>query len=212
MNWVDAVLIILLLAAVIIGSKKGLIRELTATVVVFASIILTVEYIDRLTVWLYQNVGGSPLVAAFLAFILLLAATYAVFKLLAMAFYRVADLKTNKKRDQMGGALVGFVRGWVAVGFLTFLVFLLPMPDGFYEDFDASFFGPTIAKTIPLIYEGSSPVHPKSTSFIEKIETTLLTLPESSSSGKKMLSEDRTELHKVMYQIDRFFNTSSGGV
>ena len=85
MNWVDAVLIALLLAAVIIGSKKGLIRELTATVVVFASIILTVDYIDRFAVWLHQSLGGSTLVSAFLAFVLLLGATYAVFKLVIQA-------------------------------------------------------------------------------------------------------------------------------
>ncbi|MBD3257453.1 hypothetical protein GF377_03390 [candidate division GN15 bacterium] len=212
MNWVDAVLIVLLLAAVIVGSKKGLIREISATVIVFASIILTIEYIDQLTVWLYDNLGGSPLISAFLSFIILLGATYAAFKLLGMAFYRVADIEASKKRDQMGGALIGFVRGWVAIGFLTFLVFLLPMPDGFYEDFEASFFGPTVAKTIPLIYETTSPVHPKSKSFIQKIESTLLTLPEATSSGQKNMSEDRAEVHRVMYHIDRFFNTNSGAI
>ena len=214
MNWVDGLLIILLLAAVIIGSKKGLIRELTATVVVFASVVLSVQYIDRFAVWMYDNIGGSPLVSAFLSFIVLLAATYAAFKLLGILFYKIADIKTSKRRDQMGGALVGFVRGWLAIGFLTFLVFLLPLPDSFYEDFNSSFFGPTVAKTVPLIYDGTSVIHPNSPNFMEKIENTLLTEPERTNSGKKMLTEERTELHRVMYQIDRFFNTEtvSGGV
>ena len=35
MNWIDAVLIVLLLASVIVGSKKGLIREFMAFVVFF---------------------------------------------------------------------------------------------------------------------------------------------------------------------------------
>ena len=51
MNWVDAVLIVLLLASVIVGSKKGLIRELTAFVVFFAAIIISVNYIDDFAVW-----------------------------------------------------------------------------------------------------------------------------------------------------------------
>ena len=37
MNWVDAVLVVLLLASVIVGSKKGLIRELMAFAVFFAA-------------------------------------------------------------------------------------------------------------------------------------------------------------------------------
>lgn len=210
MNWVDAVLLVLLLASVIVGSKKGLVRELSAFLVFFAAIVLSVSYIDDFAVYVYDKVGGSPLISAFLAFIILLAGSYAVFKLLGMAFYRIADIKTVKKRDQMGGALVGFLRGWAAVGFLTFLVFLLPMPDRFYTDFEASFFGPTMAKTVPLMFESTSALHPNQKSFMDQIENTLVVAPTQTGSGNDVVSEDREEVYRVMYQLDRFFNIDSG--
>ena len=210
MNWVDAVLMVLLLASVIVGSKKGLVRELSAFLVFFAAIVISVSYIDDFAVYVYDKVGGSPLISAFLAFILLLAGSYAVFKLLGIAFYRIADIKTVKKRDQMGGALVGFLRGWAAVGFLTFLVFLLPMPDRFYTDFENSFFGPTMAKTIPLMFESTSALHPKQKSFMDQMENTLVVAPTQAKSGGDVLSEDREQVYRVMYQLDRFFNIDSG--
>ncbi len=46
MNWVDIVLLILLVAALIVGSKKGLIRELMALLVLTTAVILSINYID----------------------------------------------------------------------------------------------------------------------------------------------------------------------
>lgn len=205
MNWVDGVLIALLLASVIVGSKKGLIRELMAFAVFFGALIVSVSQLDRLSVLIFDKLGGSPLIAAFLAFFILLAGSYAAFKLLGILFYKVAAIKGVGKSDQIGGAFVGFLRGWIAIGFVTMLAFLLPMPDRFYTDFESSLFGPTVAKTIPLLYNQTAAIHPRSPDFIEQIESALL-VGSASSSGRDILSEDRAEVYRVMYQIDRFFS------
>jgi len=209
MNWIDAVLGLLLLTAVIIGSKKGLVREISAFLVFFAAIVLTVNYIDKLVVYIYDSLGTSILVSAFLSFVLLLAVSYGLFKGLGWLFYKVADIKTVKKRDQMGGALVGFLRGWAAVGFLTFVTFLLPLPEKFYTYFEASFFGPTVAKTVPLIFESTSMLHPGHPSFIQQIENTLVVAPGEKSSARELGTDDRADVFRVMYQIDRFFSLES---
>ena len=208
MNWVDGILILLLLVMVVIGSKKGLIRELMAFAIFFAAVIVSVNYIDHFAVWVYNQVGGSPLISAFLAFAILLAVTYAAFKLLGLAFYRVANLKQIGKKDQMGGALVGFLRGWVAIGFLTFMAFLLPLPDAFYTAFESSMFGPVVAKTVPLMYEGTSPLHPGRPSFMGQLEQALLVAPSDGKGDSRALDEHRVQVHRVLYQMERFFTTS----
>jgi uncharacterized membrane protein required for colicin V production len=210
MNYIDVVLIVLLLTAVVVGSKKGLIRELMAFVIFFAAVIVSVSYIDHFAVWVYNQVGGSPLISAFLAFALLLALSYASFKLLGLLFYRVANIKQTGRKDQMGGALVGFLRGWVAVGFLTFMAFLLPMPDTFYTAFETSMFGPVMAKTIPLMYEGTSSLHPEKPSFMGQMERTLLVAPGEGKDKKnrKALEEHRVQVHRVLFQMERFFTPS----
>ncbi len=210
MNWIDAILLVLLLVSVIIGSKKGLIRELMAFVVFFVAIIFSVAYIDNFAVWVYEQLGGSPLVSAFLSFVVLLAISYAAFKLIGLLFYKIADLKRSGKRDQLGGALIGFLRGWVAIGFLTFLVFLLPLPNQFYTAFESSFFGPAVAKTIPLMFEGTAVVHPQSPDFMDKIERALLVAQAKGKSKGGMMDEDRVEVYQVLQQMRRFFTTGLG--
>ena len=206
MNWIDGVLLVLLLASVIVGSKKGLIRELMAFVVFFAAVIVSVNYIDGFAVWVYEQVGGSPLISAFLSFALLLAGSYAAFKLLGILFYKIANLKQSGTRDQMGGAMIGFLRGWVAIGFLTFLVFLLPMPATFYTSFEASFIGPVVAKTVPLMYNGTATLHPSKPSFLGQMEKALLVAPTKPGSGSKTLDEHRQQVHQVLYQMEKFFD------
>jgi len=174
MNWIDGILIVLLLASVIVGSKKGLIRELMAFIVFFTAIIVSVNYIDDFAVLVYSKLGGSPLISALLSFVILIAVSYAVFKILGLLFYKVANIKQVGRRDQMGGALIGFLRGWVTVGFLTLLVFLIPMPNNFYVAFESSFFGPAVAKTIPLMFDGTSKLHPQTPDFMSQMEKTLM--------------------------------------
>ncbi len=209
MNWVDGILIVLLLGSVIVGSKKGLIRELMAFIIFFASIVVCFNYADSFSVWVYDKIGGSPLSSAFISFILLLAIAYASFKLLGLLFYKIANVKENTRKDQMGGALIGFLRGWIGVGFLTFIVFLMPItPDSFYDEFEESFFGPTVAKTIPLMFEGTAKLHPKSPNFMDKIESTLLLEPADGS----ILNSDKVDVYKVLYRLEKFFTTSAGRI
>lgn len=203
MNWIDGILIAILLAMVIVGSKKGLIREFMATLVIFVAIIVSVNYIDNFAVWLNQQLDVSPLVSAILAFVILLAASYAAFKLLGLLFYKLADIKKVGKRDQMGGALVGFVRGWLAASFIVFLTFLMPMPDSYFVSFSESFFGPAIAKTIPVMFDNTSAVHPNTPTFMQQMEATLLN-PEMSDTGN--LTDDRQAVHQALRNLDLYFN------
>ncbi len=209
MNWIDILLLVLLVAAVIIGSKKGLVRELMALAVLAATVILSINYIDQIAIVVYEQLGGSPLVTAILSFIILLALIYAIFKLLAMLFYKIANLQKLGKKDQVGGALVGAVRGWIIISFLTFLAFLFPMPDKFYVDFENSFLGPTFARTLSALYESTSVVHPNNPDFMVKVENALIQkpTPDMSQEDRQELSESREEVYRVVYRIDQFFGS-----
>jgi membrane protein required for colicin V production len=209
MNWIDIILLILLVAALIIGSKKGLIRELTALIVLAAAVILSINYIDIIAIKVYEQLGGSPLVTAIISFVILLAFIYALFRVLALVFYKVANVQKLGKKDQLGGALVGFIRGWVIISFLVFLVFLMPMPEKFYTDFGQSFLGPTFAKTLPVMYETSAGLHPGSPEFMSKVEKALLQKPSGNMSqeDRQKLTQSREQVYRVIYQIDKFFGS-----
>ena len=73
MNWLDGILIMLLLATVIIGAKKGMVREFTAFLVFFVAIVVSVNYVDDFAVWVHSQLSVSPLLSAWLSFIILTA-------------------------------------------------------------------------------------------------------------------------------------------
>jgi len=202
MNYIDYIMLALLVAMIIVGSKKGLIRELAAVITLIPAVIVSIVFMDSFSVVVYNKVGGSPMVVTFLSFILLLGMAYATFKLLGMGIAKIIHLERKGKRDQLGGAFVGFVRGWVVISFIFFLLFLLPMPAGFYLAMEKSFLGPTLLKTIPIMYESSSPLHSQDPSFYAKVESAL----ELKRSTTRLDPTIEGEVQAVLFQINRFFN------
>jgi len=201
MNYIDYILLALLVAMVIVGSKKGLIRELSALITLVAAVVVSITFMDSFAVWIYEKVGGSPMVVTFLSFIILIGLLYAGFKIIGIGVARIVKLQRKGRKDQMGGAFIGFMRGWVVVSFIFFLLFLLPMPAGFYVAMENSFFGPTVTKTIPIIFESSSALHSHSPSFYSKIQSTL----ELQNSSEGLDPETKAEIQAVLFQINRFF-------
>lgn len=202
MNIVDYILLALLVAMIIVGSKKGLIRELTAFLTLIPAVIVSINFMDSFSVIVYEKIGGSPMVVTFLSFILLLGMAYAAFKLLGMAVAKIIHLERKGKKDQMGGAFLGFVRGWVVISFVFFLLFLLPMPASFYLAVENSFFGPTLVKTVPFMYESSSALHSQNPSFYSKVESAL----ELRKSSNGLDAVTQAEVESVLFQIERFFH------
>jgi len=196
---------VLLIAMIIIGSKKGLVRELTAIFTLIPAVLISINFMDTFSVFVYERIGGSPMVVTFLSFIVLLGLTYAGFKLAGMAAARFIEVHKQGRKDQMGGAFIGFMRGWVIISFIFFLLFLLPMPAGFYLAVEDSFFGPALVQTVPTLYEGSSALHPHNPSFYNKVESAL-TLKNSKS---RVTGDTRAEVELVLMQIDRFVNRES---
>jgi hypothetical protein len=64
-----------------------------------------------------------------------------------------------------------------------------------------SLFGPTLVKTVPVIYESSSALHSKSPSFYNKVKSAL----ELKNSAGHLDTDTRAEVESVLFQIERFF-------
>jgi uncharacterized membrane protein required for colicin V production len=205
MNIVDYILLGLLVAMVIVGSKKGLLRELTAFFTLIPAVIVSINFMDTFSVVVYEKIGGSPMVVAFLSFIILLGLAYAAFKLMGIGLAKIVNIQRKGKKDQMGGAFIGFARGWIVIAFVFFLLFLLPMPASFYLVVEDSLFGPSLIKTIPFIYESSSAVHPNNPSFYKKVESTLML----KNSKLRPTGDTRAEVELVLLQIERFFSSTT---
>ena len=209
MNWLDFVLIAALLIAVILGSKVGLVRSVMRFFALAAGIIITTNNSDIIAVEVARHIDASPMVIAIISFAILLAVLYGVFRLVVIMFYKVSQIQALGRTDKIGGGIVGAVRGWVFLGFLFFLTALLPMPDGYHRMIDSSVLSMPMMKTIPVIFEGSAPLHPSSGSFVEKVETSLYETnnvrfdaqgePENSFERQKANDNVRNQMEMIEY-------------
>ncbi len=195
MNVADYVLLGLLLVAVFIGTKRGFFAGLLGAVALMAGVIFSISYVDWTTSKLLQHMRVSAIMVVFLSFIFMFVLVYIAAKLLGNMFYKVASLRPLGNVDKIGGAVVGVFQGWVLLGFVLFLLIFLPVPDSFVDELDSSFFGPGMRGVVPLIYEGSTFLHPQSPLLVDKIKAALETHP----------SQDDDNVRRIVHAMEYYF-------
>jgi uncharacterized membrane protein required for colicin V production len=216
MNWLDFVLVAGLLIAVILGSKVGLVRSVMRFFALAAGVIITTNNSDIIAIEIARHIDASPMVIAIISFAILLAVLYGVFRLVVLMFYKVSQLQTLGRTDKIGGGIMGAVRGWVFMGFVFFLMSLLPMPEGFLSMVDKSVLSTPMMKTIPILYDGTASLHPESSSFVKQVETSLYETNrvrfdaqgESENSFDRRQANDRVK--DQMETIKKYFGTTKG--
>lgn len=205
MNVADYVLLGLLLVAVFIGSKRGFFAGLLGAVALIAGVIFSISYVDWTTSKLLQHMRVSAIMVVFLSFIFMFVLVYIGAKLLGNMFYKVASLRPLGNVDKIGGAVVGVFQGWVLLGFMLFLLIFLPLPDSFVNKVDSSFFGPGMRGVLPLIYEGTTFLHPESPYLVDKIKAALETKPLEGSRKILGSTEDDTNVRRIIDAMEYYF-------
>jgi uncharacterized membrane protein required for colicin V production len=173
MNWVDYLLLALLVVAMIFGTRRGVIRECMGLVAFMVGVIFATHYIDWLAFTLTRKMALSPVLVSFVGFVVLVVFIFLVFRILSLLFYRVASVGKFGKVDHLGGALAGLLRGWLMLGFLLFLILYLPLPQTTLDSIDDSFLAPGMRGAVPFLYESSAVIHPSNDRFIDKVRAAL---------------------------------------
>jgi uncharacterized membrane protein required for colicin V production len=212
MNWFDITLVTILLITMVIGSKKGLIRELMGFFALVLGVVVTVNNIDLIALEVAKHIDASPMIIAIVSFAVLLAVLYGLFRLAGFVFYKVGEIHKLGKRDKVGGAVMGAVRGWVLIGLSLFVVTMLPMPQAYYRAVDDSILTEPMMKTLPLLFDGTAPLHPRSGSFVDKIEESINQTDRTLEVHHKKRYADpaqkfanREKIDQALNHLDRYF-------
>ena len=193
MNWLDFVLLALLVGSIALGVKRGLIREVMGFIGLVIGVVVAINKVDAVTAWVLSHMKASPVAVSFISFVLILAAFYFAFRLLGVLFNKALSISSLGRIDQVGGGLIGFIRGWVLVGFVLFLLFYLPFPQRFYDSIENSFFAPALTGSVPMIYEGTVFLHPQSPAFMPKIRSSLDPRPAERGNGTRRIAFGRDD-------------------
>jgi membrane protein required for colicin V production len=120
MNWLDIVLIILIIIPAFIGLRKGLIRMIFSLAGLVIGIIIAGIYYEPVSKLLTFTDNES--LANIIAFILILAVVVIIAMILGHLFKKLADTITLGWLDHLLGAIVGFISGFLVLSAIMAII------------------------------------------------------------------------------------------
>ncbi|MGB8658473.1 MAG: CvpA family protein [Candidatus Zixiibacteriota bacterium] len=207
MNWIDFVLLGLLLVGVFVGSRRGLFSGLMGVVALACGLVFAINWVDWLTSKFLSHMKVSTVMVAFMGFIVIFVLVYVCVKLVGYIFYKVASLKSLGNLDKVGGAIMGIFNGWILLGVILFLFIFLPLPDSFNAKLNTSFFAPGMRGVVPMIYDETTFLHPNSPNLVNKMKDTLKAKPGKDSHGIGEFSADNSTVSRIIHAMEDYFGS-----
>jgi len=127
MNWVDVIVVIVVVSSAAYSLQKGVLRPALGLVGFVAGIYLALSYYEPLAAALGTHLGLAGL-AGLIAFVLILVAVWVAFGVLASVAHRALEALGLAWADHLVGTLVGLIAGlFFSVCFLLILA-RVPVP------------------------------------------------------------------------------------
>jgi uncharacterized membrane protein required for colicin V production len=169
MNWIDFLILFVLILAFLNGFRRGAFKELSTFIGLIISVIFAVNNADWLAGQLQGKLGFSPTILFLISYVLILAACVAFLKILGHFYYKLVKIQPLKTPNKISGGVLGVIKGVVVLS-LVFLLFLFPTPFRSIDDaIDGAAMAKTIRSVVPLVYNNSFVLHPRSGDFIAEI-------------------------------------------
>src|SRR3990170_1969459 len=125
MNWLDIVILVILLAFALSAYSAGLIREVITLVAVVVGIVVAGQLYDKLATDILVFIDNEEAALA-ISFLVLFGAVYLLGQLTAYVLKRAASLLMLGWADRLGGALFGLLKGLIVVEVLLILFAAYP--------------------------------------------------------------------------------------
>jgi len=131
MNYVDLVLILIVLASIVRGSQRGFLLGMLGLLRLIASLWLAVRFYQPLASWLGSHANWADVWNRPLAFALIAIAASLAIGSLELAWLRRLPREAHARRDnRLLGIIPGAINGLIAAAVVADLLLTLPAPDG----------------------------------------------------------------------------------
>jgi len=174
MNWIDFFILFVLFLALLNGYRRGIFKEISTFIGLVLAVVFAVSNADWLSMRLEGKINMSPSVLYVFSFIVVFALFMFLLKIVGRYFYRLVKINPMKVGNKIGGGIFGIIKGSVALS-LLFLLFIFPTP---FKNFDSAIAESSLAKPIrnfvPVIYDKTPFLHPRSDDFLAEIRKGIL--------------------------------------
>ncbi|MFC1806831.1 CvpA family protein [Candidatus Omnitrophota bacterium] len=153
-NWVDIVVIVLLLRAVFLGAKKGLTAELFNFFGIILSLVIATQWYSRVADILVINLNLPVWIAQFTCFVIIAQLIRVVFKYGIALIFKILNIQFIPQLERIGGGILGLGRGIIIAGILLLALGFLPVSYISDSIYDKSYSGIFIIKAANRTYKG----------------------------------------------------------
>jgi len=126
-NWVDVLIVIVLLRISYVAFQEGLSHEIFPLIGSIATISLALHYYRNIAQYISQNMGWMSLeTSALFAFIASIAVIGFIFKLLKIVLDKIIKVTWHPLIERFGGLIAGAVRASITISIILMILTLMP--------------------------------------------------------------------------------------
>lgn len=192
-NWVDVLVVILMLRMSYVAFQEGLSHVIFPTIAVLLVIIISLHYYQKIGSILSQNLVNIPIeVSFFLSFFTFVIIISLIFKLLRVILDKIIRVEWHPFVERFGGLIVGIVRASLIVSLVLTAIVLVPIRYFQWSIRDRSVTGMHFLRIGPNVYDKVSAFLPtvKIGGSEVKREDLINSLVSDKSIGKKAKRKD----------------------
>ncbi len=125
MNWLDFVLIVILITSTTVGIIKGFVRQVFSILAVIIGLILALSFYSRFS-WIYQRMTSNKLLTHFLGFITIFIVVFGLGLAASYIFSKLAKGQLMVFNNVLGG-FFGLLAGLLFCGVIVFALSAFPI-------------------------------------------------------------------------------------
>lgn len=159
-NWIDLLIVILLIRSSYVGFTKGFGWELFRFVGYIATVLSAIYYYEFVS----QLISDYfPVISSFsnlVSFSGIYLAILFIFKFINLLLEKVIKIETFSTIERIGGLLLGFLRGVILTSLLLISLVFTPVPYFEKSVKERSYSGQVVVRFAPFLYEEAALVFP----------------------------------------------------
>lgn len=153
-NWVDVIVIIIMLRTSYVALQDGLSHEIFPLIASIFTVITGLHYYDKIAYLISRNVVGLPAeVLKPISFILLVLVVWFILKLIRSILDKIIKVSWHPLIEKFGGLICGIIKASIVTSIILIILALIPLPYLQTSIREKSLTGMYFLKIGPTIYE-----------------------------------------------------------
>lgn len=174
MNYIDYIILCIIIIFVLKGLFRGLIVEVIGLVGQLVSVILATKLMSNVSEIIGRNIDSiPPAVSTIIGFLTVFIAVHMVFQLIAHILQKFVKYTFLGWLEKLAGGMVGFTKGAIITSLFVLLITIVPMSNYLLPDQDKSVLLKPIGKFAPKMFNYLTSLSPNSKNFKKEIMESL---------------------------------------